>query len=110
MRASRLTPTDVFGVPTEVSELAISASVGDPTLSPDQLVIAFTSGLTGPENDIYYATRTSPAQSFGAPLPVTDVSLPNVDEHDVELAHDGCELYFRSDRGGASRLYVATAQ
>jgi Tol biopolymer transport system component len=109
MLATRTTTLDPFGPPVAVSELSITSAIGDPSVSPDELVIAFSSGLTMPENDLFYSVRGTTTDKFGTPTPIDDLDLPGVDEHDITLASDGCELYFNSDRSGTLRLYVATA-
>jgi Tol biopolymer transport system component len=105
--ASRASTSDAFAGPTELPELQISTAIGDPSLSPDELVIAFSSGTTMADNDLYYATRADRASSFGTPLVIPGVNASGVSDNDVELSRDGCEIYFTSFRGGLSELYLA---
>ena len=105
--ATRATPAEMFGNPRTLAELQISVAVADPAVSPDELVIAFSSGVTEADNDLYYATRASRDEPFGAASRVPAVNLPGIDDGDVELSRDGCELIFMSDRGGTKQLYVS---
>lgn len=106
--ARRPSPDASFGLPTELSELQLSTAVADPTLSPDETVIAFSNGATRQDNDLYYATRASRDQPFGPASPLAALNVPGVSDNDIELSTDGCELYFTSDRGGRHEIYVAT--
>jgi len=107
--ATRATTSDPFGPPVALDELKLSSEEGDPTLSPDELVIVYTDGNTVMANDLYYATRTSTADPFGTPQLLPDVDLPGVDDRDGWLAYDGCELFFVTNRQGRLKLYVAAA-
>jgi Tol biopolymer transport system component len=108
--ASRATRSDPFARPVTLSELQISSAVGDPTLSPDELVIAFSSGATIEENDIYFAVRPDRSSPFRSIAKVPGVNIDSVGEWDVELSSDGCEMYFVSDRSGATELYSVQVQ
>jgi Tol biopolymer transport system component len=105
--ASRASTSDAFAAPTALPELQISSAIGDPSLSPDELVIAFSSGTTMADNDLYYATRPDRASSFGTPVQIPGVNASGVSDNDVELSRDGCEIYFTSARGGLNELYLA---
>src|SRR5579863_9179307 len=111
-RANRRAPDGELRVrrTDRADELQLSSSVGDPTLTVNELAIVITSGLTAPENDLYYAVRPHISANFGAPVPVPDVNSPDVNDGDGELSQDGCDLFFRSDRSGHDQLYVAHVQ
>jgi hypothetical protein len=107
---SRASTALAFGAPVSLPSLSISSGVGDTTLSPDERVIVFTSGATGPENDLYYATRADATGAFGAAQPLAALNMSNVNDGDSAFSSDGCSLIFRSDRSGTSQLYLVTAQ
>ena len=81
----------------------------DPTLSPDELVIVFSSNHTG-KGDLYYATRAHVTDAFSTPVLVPTVNTPDSDG-DPFLSADGCQLYFASNHttNGDYDLFVATA-
>lgn len=106
--STRSTVSSPFPSPIKLAELQVSVAVGDPVPSPDQRVIVFSSGATGPENDLYYATRADRDGTFGTPRLIAGVNLPGINEVDVEVSSDGCELLFVSDRSGTRALYAAT--
>jgi hypothetical protein len=98
--SQRTMATELFGPPIAIDPLRINASQGSPTISPDELVIAFSSA-----SDLHYSTRLDRGTPFSSPnpIPVNTAS----DESDVELSANGCELYFTSNRAGPSDLYLA---
>lgn len=96
-------PVDVPGINVAGRETA------DPALSPDQRVIVFTSDRDGGRGklDLWYATRASAGQDFGAPALIPTAN-DGEDDADPMLDADGCELYFASRRnGGDFDLFVA---
>ena len=106
--ASRANASAAFGDPHVLNELQISIAVADPSLSPDETVLAFSSGATMPDNELFVATRRDRASPFGPPVPLAALNVDGVSDGDVELSSDGCEVYFTSDRSGLAELYVAT--
>jgi len=108
--ARRATTAAAFEVSTTLDELQISSAVADPSLSPDETVIAFSSGATMADNDLFYATRAGRDAQFDSPQPLAALNMPAVSDNDIELASDGCEVYFTTDRGGHAELYVSRAQ
>lgn len=115
--AKRADETKNFDAGTELTELADPDGGGtaDPAISADQRVIIVTSYRTGTTgaNDLFYATRASATDAFGALAPVPDVNSTTY-EGDAHLSHDGCRLYFSSIRNNAQAndwdLFVATQQ
>jgi hypothetical protein len=110
MTTTRAT-TGNFGAPIEITQLEPTNSTGDITLSPDELVavISSSSNPTDPNNDLYFATRSSTSSAFGGLFEVPGVNAASNDG-DGALSHDGCELFFRTDRQGRDKLYVARVQ
>ncbi len=110
--AARAGIDDSFAIPEQVAGIASNGGDGnaDPTLSPDETVIVFTSNRTAPQalTNLWYATRTSTG-TFGTPQMVPDVNSSGYDG-DPFLSPDGCRLYFASTRGSTSDLYVAEMQ
>src|SRR5262245_55596235 len=92
--AHRESTTAPFDAPITLEELQLSSAVGDPSLSPDETVIAFSSGATVPDNELYYATRSNRDAPFDTPVALTALNRAGVSDGDIELASDGCELYF----------------
>ncbi len=106
VRASR---TAAFSAPLAFPELTSGAGDADPSLSPDERIITFSSRRTDQNaggSDMWYATRASSSVSFGAPVHVPDLNT-TADEGDPVLSRDGCRLYFASDAAGAYDVYVA---
>jgi Tol biopolymer transport system component len=92
-----------FALDRDVVELAMTTTYSDPTLSPDQLVIAYAAN---PMAMLFYATRTSTTVPFGTPVAVPSVNGGGR-QTDVELSRDGCEIYFGSTRSGQKEVYVS---
>ena len=88
----------------DLTELAMPDSYSDPTVSPDELVIAYAAQLNA---KLYYAVRTDRTQPFGAPQLVPNVNGGTGRQTDVELTSDGCELYSSSTRSGTKEIYVS---
>ena len=87
-----------FESPTLVAFDGVSnnAKLADPQVSPDELSLIFSMN-----QDLYVATRASPADAFAAPVALS-INTPAF-EGDSGLSRDGCELLFTSNRGSTSR-------
>ncbi len=97
--ASRTSVTEAFGGPTEVLIVGAPAVRADPAVSPDELVMAYTTISTtarGNQTDLRIARRSSSASSFEDIGPLPFNTLAN--EGDADFSADGCELVFASDR------------
>ncbi len=88
-----------FGTPVMVSELAAPSRTDNPTLTADLLEIYFTTDRVSGNGDVWYATRASPSDAFGAPAPVAAVNGSSF-ETSSAISADGLTLWFGSDRGG----------
>jgi hypothetical protein len=108
-----------FDVGTAVTELNTSASETYSTVTPDDLVIYFSSERTDGGAlggfDIWVATRASSTEQFGSPHNVTEVNTAPNDEKATFITSDRCSLYFwrqapnPSDGGvGVQQQFVAT--
>jgi len=97
-----------------VSTLAVAGyKEDDPSLSPDGLVIVFSGLTTTGDTDIWYASRVTLADSFGAPQQLTSANSGKNDRgtYLAEVTIKGkqvLELYFSSDRDGTTKVYRST--
>ncbi|MDB4957491.1 MAG: outer membrane protein OmpA family [Myxococcales bacterium] len=105
-RATRPAIDTAFAPATMLTELEISSVIGDPTISPDDLVIVFAS-VVGANNDLFYATRAVRTDPFGTPVSLSSLNTTVADEGDGELSPDGCELLYFSDPTGTDQLFAA---
>lgn len=103
--------TNMFDSVQELPELLSNTGDADPSLSPDELLIVFSSRRRASgDGDVYYATRTDKDGAFATPAPVPGVNVDTANDGDPSVSRDGCRLYFASDRSGNNNweLYVAT--
>lgn len=104
--AERAATSASFGPGAQVP--VIGGSVGadeQPTLTGDERVIVFTSSRSG-SYDLWYATRMTKTDDFGAPQALTALNLSNKNDSGPFITQDGCELYFMSDRNGTFDIYT----
>ncbi|MGE5181314.1 MAG: hypothetical protein ACM31C_04605 [Acidobacteriota bacterium] len=110
--AARGALDEPFAAPAPLLELDSGSGDSDPTVSPDETVIVFSSQRGGAGyggGNLWYAARAAPGEPFGAPQPVPDVNGAR-DEGDGHLTSDGCTLYFASDAGTSWDIYTAAAR
>jgi WD40-like Beta Propeller Repeat len=97
-----------WSTPSLIPGVNSSATDGDPSMTADRLTIVFTSNRAGGlgVDDIYIGTRASTAAAFT----VTALTAINsaMDEASPEISPDGGTIYFTSNRGGNSDVYVTT--
>src|SRR5580765_6436467 len=95
--ATRPTPTgDTFTSPQLLSSLELpdaSVSQGYPSVTSDLKTIYFSTTRSG-ISQIYFATRATSTDAFGAPAPVTGLP-PNVAAQSPFVQGDGSTLYFQ---------------
>ncbi|HSD88071.1 MAG TPA: hypothetical protein VLB44_11175 [Kofleriaceae bacterium] len=111
--ATRANRNSNFGAPVTITQLASGTGDADPSPTPDERIIVFSSNrtLAGALNgNMWYATRASASATFDTPQPVPDLNT-DASEGDPHLSTDGCRIYFARN-GGATDwdIYVATAQ
>ena len=109
--ATRASRNDNFAAPVTITELYSGYGDGDPALSADELVIAFSSGrpATRGGGNIWYAVRASTTAAWSAPLPLDDLNTDGY-EGDPTLSSDGCRVYFARDVGSGNwDIMLATA-
>ncbi len=102
-----------FSAPVTINEIDNTVGEADPAISADETIIVFSSGRTGANKmgtNLWYATRATVNDAFGAPVPVPTVNT-DTDEADAFLSRDGCRLYFGNDANGYPdfEIWVATA-
>jgi len=101
-----------FSAPAVIAALDSGAGDADPTLSPDELLIVFSSSRGGGAggSDLWYATRATSSATWGTPKLVPDVNGGGNDG-DPFVSANGCRLYFASDTlGQGFTLWAATAR
>jgi Tol biopolymer transport system component len=106
--AARATTGDDFGAPSLVIN-DNSINYFAPALYQNEQLLLFSSFPNNTTADLYYATRQGATGSFGTPARIPAVNTGSNDSEAV-LSHDGCELYFTSDRdpGNHFHLFHAT--
>ena len=83
-----------------------ASNQGDPALYQGEQLLLFSTFSASTKGQLWYAWRSTPTGSFGnaTQIPVDTSS----DEFDPVLGHDGCDLYFASNRGaGKFHLFHA---
>ncbi len=102
------------GNAVHLTSLASSFDESDPTLTPDGLLVFFSSQRTDTgakgKADIWFSRRSSTSEPFSPPQNLSEL---NTSDNDVPgyISADNCRLYFASDRPGGkggNDLYVAT--
>jgi Tol biopolymer transport system component len=90
-----------FDRPTLVAILVSDVFDGSAFPSADGLEIVFsTARMGGPGNrDLWHTRRASLADSWGPPVPITEIDSPN-DDQNPSLTGDGLVIFFSSDREG----------
>jgi Tol biopolymer transport system component len=104
----------VFGTPTNLGLLVNStADDGSPSISADGLTLVFVSNRPGGhgEADLWMTTRATKSDPWEEPVNLgSPVNTPDPDWC-MSLSHDGCTLYYASQRSGGeggSDIWVST--
>lgn len=102
-RAQRAAADGAFQAPTPVEEVNAGGDVGEPSLTPDGLVIYFDSTRSGAAGgrDIWFAERPSPDAPFSPPQPVNALNT-TASERAPGISADRLEIFFASNRPGGS--------
>jgi len=104
---ARRTMTGAFAGPSVIAELdEPSSDQGWPVITRDERTIYFSSDVDG-NDDIWMATRASASGTFGAPRAVEELNTSTMDVPNW-ISADGCRLYYSSDRGGTSDIWIAS--
>ena len=93
--ATRTTTADAFDTPSVITELDVGDSNADPAVSPDELLMVFTSTRASElgGSNLWYTTRARITEKWLPPRIVPDVNIAG-EEGDAHLADDGCTLVF----------------
>lgn len=105
-----VTELGAFAPPTLIAGVNDpDASDDDPSLTGDRLELYFNSGRGGGPGggDIWFSTRASTSDPWGAPAVVPVVNSAQA-ETTPSISLDGLTLYFASARSGNQDVYVAT--
>lgn len=104
-RASRATADGVFGVATQVEELNAGGDASEQTLTPDGLLVYFTSTRPGSFGaDLWFAERSGPDDPFSEPRLAAELNT-DLEDRGPGISADGLEIFFSSERpGGAGEL------
>lgn len=105
--AVRQQASGLFDAPQALTNLNTSVTDGHPVLTRDGLTLYWSSarsdgGALG-GTDIWTATRTSTAGSFGTPVQVPELSS-SASESLSWIAPDGCSAFLQSDRQATGAL------
>jgi Tol biopolymer transport system component len=112
--AARPDRTSNFSVPQTINELFSNTGDADPSPTPDERILLFSSNRASPATspaapNVWYATRASATGTFSAPLLVPDINT-DAPEGDPHLSADGCTIYFARDLGSYNYdIFAATA-
>ncbi len=112
--ATRMDRDDPFGTPATITELVSGMGEADPSPTPDERILLFSSNRPGISGDpaapnVWYATRAASTGTFDPPKLVPDINT-DMPEGDPHLSADGCSIYFARDLGsGDWDIFVAAA-
>lgn len=97
-----------FGSPVLLSSIATGSEESNPSLSPDELTMYFSSNRNGSQQRaIWMTTRAARTADFGAPTLVAELDSSQ-DDRDPEITDDGLTIYWASKRLGNEDLFFAT--
>jgi Tol biopolymer transport system component len=91
-------PAYHFGTPVRIPELDSPAKTDNPSLTADLREIYFTSERTG-SAEVWFATRPSRDQAFGAPQLASALNSSTIETSSV-ISADGLTFWVASDREG----------
>jgi hypothetical protein len=109
--ATRTTPTDPWGAPTRVEELADAANETTPRISADGLTLYFSSDrqITINTHDIWMTTRATRNSPWAAPVPVVELDSAEFDSS-ATATRDGLAIAISSNRNlaASSDIFIST--
>lgn len=101
--------TGTWGTPQPIASTVTVSEEVNPSVSPDELTLYFSSNQGGGTRKLWSATRASRSDPFGTPAPLVGTGLASTaDDLEPEISSDGLTLYFTSRRSGSDAIYVAT--
>jgi hypothetical protein len=96
-----------------LDELDTPSGESDPMVFASDRIIVFSSRRASmhASGNLWYATRQSTSDPFGAPVELAGVNT-DFDDADAHVSPDGCRIYFARNVGGGVdwELFSATAQ
>ncbi|MEO6774966.1 MAG: hypothetical protein ABI467_18500 [Kofleriaceae bacterium] len=111
MVATRPNANAQFGAAVAVDELNLGSPTADPTLFDGERIVVFSTVIAANDGgatntDLWFATRTDPAQPFSPPQHLADLSTPDF-EGDPWVSANGCHIYFAGSKNSDYDLYEA---
>lgn len=98
--------TKPFGTPLRIAELDAATHRATPHLSADELTIYYTTSGLNTGADLSMVVRTSKAAPFGGEKVLAQSGPSN--DNDPSVSADHLSLWFASNRGGTSDIFLAT--
>lgn len=95
-----------FGAPVLVPGIDPARHASSPHLTPDELVVYFTSADPDVSAQVYRATRTRRDEPFGPAEPVPGINSTSND-NDPTISSDGLTLVFHTGREGNQNVWWA---
>jgi hypothetical protein len=108
--ASRASTATAWSTPAAIAELnELPTEAAEAPWADEGFDIYFASNRTGSDgaNDLWYATRTTLAEPFDAPIHIDELDTAS-GEQDPWLSADRRTILFMSRRNGSEDLYIAT--
>ena len=112
MLATRPDTSSPFGAPTWLDSVNRPAFDQQPSLTPDELFMVFTSTRTGGagDYDLWTAERADRGDAFSTPTNLAELNT-SARELGASMSADGLSLYFTSNRSGGrgeTDIWIAT--
>jgi hypothetical protein len=108
-RAARPDPSKPFGPALEIEAANSADAESEPWADVSETLLYFTSNRPGGSGlgDLWLATRASPSERFGAPIPVSELATGEQDA-DAWLSPDLRTIVFSRTSGGQADILMAT--
>ena len=103
-------PLGPFGQPHLIPQFSSALPEAEPSVTGDGLELVFRRRLPPANDDLFLSTRSTIADAWGDPVPMTELNTANA-EGAPGIASDGLTLWFSSNRPGgigAIDIYVTT--
>jgi len=105
--ATRPSSTDELSELTSIDAVNGADQEYDPWLSPNGLWLAFHVRNADDVSDLFWSSRATTEDAFGAPETLSALNTP-ADDAAIELTADRTTAYFSSTRDGNEEIYVST--
>lgn len=108
-KSTRASRTAAWGAPVAVAEASSNVDDAAPVITADGLTMVITSSRAGgTTSDVFISVRTSTSMPWGTFQAIDAVNTQAANEYSPFISSDGLSLYFDSNHGTGSDLYVAT--